>query len=48
MILRELTSIIQSKLNSGKAIIVLGPRQSGKTTVLESIARTEGSFLLLK
>jgi len=47
MITRKLTSIIQSKLKSGKAIIILGPRQSGKTTLLESIARTEGSFLLL-
>lgn len=47
MILRELTSIIQSKLSSGKAIIVLGPRQSGKTTLLEFIARSERSFLLL-
>lgn len=47
MIKRELAGIIQSKLNKGKAIIVLGPRQSGKTTLLESIARDQGSFLLL-
>lgn len=30
------------KLGSGKAIIVLGPRQSGKTTLLQAIAAHTG------
>jgi predicted AAA+ superfamily ATPase len=47
MIQRELGPIIESRLNSGKAIIVLGPRQSGKTTLLETIAHLHGPFLLL-
>lgn len=46
MIKRELQTIIKSKLYGGKAIIVTGPRQSGKTTLLEQIAGKEGKYKL--
>ena len=36
MIPRELTKSIESKSGDPKAIIILGPRQSGKTTLLKS------------
>ncbi len=39
MITRSLQSVINEKLNKGKAIIVLGPRQTGKTTLLKLIAK---------
>ena len=45
MILRQLETCILSKLNKGKAIIVLGPRQVGKTTLLEKIASLSGPYL---
>jgi uncharacterized protein len=38
MIQRILQNIIVSKLNKGKAIIILGARQVGKTTLLKQIA----------
>jgi uncharacterized protein len=37
MIKRIIQNIIEKKLNDKKAIILLGPRQSGKTTLLHSI-----------
>ncbi len=37
MIKRELETIIKSKLNSGKAIILMGARQVGKTTLIKNI-----------
>ncbi len=37
MIFRFLTTSIRNRLNTGKAIILLGPRQCGKTTLLKSI-----------
>lgn len=45
MITRLLESTILSKLNAGKAIIILGPRQTGKTTLLEKIAKQSGDYL---
>ncbi|MCK5077631.1 MAG: ATP-binding protein, partial [Calditrichia bacterium] len=39
MILRNLYNIIRDRLFQGKAIIILGPRQSGKTTLLRFIER---------
>jgi predicted AAA+ superfamily ATPase len=36
-IIRSLGSLIQSRLFEGKAIILLGPRQAGKTTLIKSI-----------
>ncbi|NOZ46716.1 MAG: ATP-binding protein [Chlorobi bacterium] len=47
MIKRELEDIIISKLNTGKAIIILGPRQTGKTTLLNKIASAKKDYLLL-
>ena len=47
MINRLLTPIIRSKLGKGKAIIVLGPRQVGKTTLLKEIAEKKGTYLFL-
>lgn len=38
MIKRVLESVVYDKLGSGKAIVILGPRQSGKTTLLKRIA----------
>jgi len=40
MITRELFQLILSKSNDSKAIIILGPRQSGKTTLLKSLFET--------
>ncbi|MDR0970295.1 MAG: AAA family ATPase [Lentimicrobiaceae bacterium] len=37
MISRILTESISSRLGSGKAIIVMGPRQVGKTTMLRTL-----------
>jgi len=37
MIKRILEQRIRSKINSGKAIILMGPRQTGKTTLLNTI-----------
>jgi uncharacterized protein len=47
MIKRELEKKILSKLKSGKAIIILGPRQTGKTTLLEKIAEEAGEYLMI-
>ena len=41
MIKRELSSIAKSKLFTGKAIIILGPRQSGKTTLVKELLEKE-------
>ncbi|MDX2430147.1 MAG: AAA family ATPase [Bacteroides sp.] len=42
MILRILENKIQAELYKGKAIIVFGPRQAGKTTLVKSIAQSSG------
>jgi predicted AAA+ superfamily ATPase len=47
MIARELEKIISSKITKGKAVILLGPRQTGKTTLLEKIAGKSGDYLLI-
>ena len=47
MIDRQLENVIKSRINSGKAIVLLGPRQTGKTTLLTKIASETGDFLLL-
>ena len=38
MIERELQSVIEGKLFKGKAIIIMGPRQVGKTTLLNQLS----------
>ena len=47
MIERQIKSRLQRQWNSGKVLIVLGPRQVGKTTLLDQLCRNEGEFLLL-
>ncbi|MBM3436920.1 MAG: ATP-binding protein [Bacteroidetes bacterium] len=48
MVKREIEEIILQNFNKGKAIIILGPRQVGKTTLLEIIkSRTGGEILEL-
>lgn len=37
MITRRLEAVITGRLFKGKAVVVLGPRQSGKTTLLRQI-----------
>lgn len=39
MVKRQLTSLILTKLSDTKAIIILGPRQAGKSTLLEHIEK---------
>jgi predicted AAA+ superfamily ATPase len=47
MIPRQLEPVIKRRLGTGKAIIVTGPRQTGKTTLLKKIADEQGGYLLL-
>jgi len=46
MYIRYLSDRIEKRMNSGKAIVVIGPRQVGKTTLIESILKTEDYLLL--
>lgn len=43
---RYLRERIENRLGSGKAIIVIGPRQVGKTTLIESILESKAYLLL--
>ena len=43
---RYLSDIIKKRIGSGKAIIVIGPRQVGKTTLIESILEKEEYLFL--
>jgi predicted AAA+ superfamily ATPase len=47
MITRQLENIILEKEGSGKAIILLGPRQTGKTTLIRKILGQTGEFYFL-
>jgi uncharacterized protein len=47
MIERHLKKEIDRRWNSGKAIIVIGPRQVGKTTLLQQICAGRGDYLFL-
>jgi predicted AAA+ superfamily ATPase len=47
MIKRELESIIQSKLGKGKAILLMGARQVGKTTLLKNLFKQNSGVLWL-
>lgn len=46
MIIRDLTSIIQKKLNKGKVILLIGPRQVGKTTLINSLLKNMAYLFL--
>ena len=47
MIKRELQNLIESKLYKGKAIILIGARQVGKTTLLKSLLSESDKLLWL-
>ncbi len=47
MIQRVLKQQLEQRWDSGKAIIVLGPRQVGKTTLLKQICEEKGNYLFL-
>jgi len=47
MIKRQLQLIIQGMLFKGKAILIFGPRQVGKTTLLKSIDKNYDQVLWL-
>jgi predicted AAA+ superfamily ATPase len=47
MIERLLRQEIEKRWATGKAIIILGPRQVGKTTLLKKICQEKGDFLFL-
>lgn len=46
MITRQITSVLNSKINDQKIIILIGPRQVGKTTLLQNHFKTEETLLL--
>lgn len=46
MIRRRLESVIRERLFKGKAILVLGPRQTGKTTLLKEITNDQKGDVL--
>ena len=45
MIQRQLQSLLQEKLHRGKAIILIGARQTGKTTLLKELVQNSESTL---
>jgi predicted AAA+ superfamily ATPase len=44
---RDIINIWQKKWNSGKVMILIGPRQVGKTTLIKSICESEGDYLFV-
>lgn len=46
MYTRYLCDIVKKRIGTGKAIVVIGPRQVGKTTLIESILKTRDYLLL--
>ena len=47
MIERKLRQMLLAQWNSGKVLIVLGPRQVGKTTLITSLCESKGDYLFL-
>lgn len=47
MIDRLLETQLEARWGTGKALVVLGPRQVGKTTLLKKLCEQKGSYLLL-
>lgn len=45
MLNRTLTKELEKRWNSGKAIVILGPRQVGKTTLLKAMCEKDGKYL---
>ncbi len=46
MYTRYLSAKIEKKIGSGKAVVIIGPRQVGKTTLIEKILKTRDYLLL--
>lgn len=44
---RKLKGNLLEKWNSGKVLIVIGPRQVGKTTLIRSLCEAEGNYLFI-
>ncbi|HSQ46379.1 MAG TPA: ATP-binding protein, partial [Lutibacter sp.] len=44
---RKLRDNLLAQWNSGKVLIVIGPRQVGKTTLLKSLCEAEGNYLFI-
>lgn len=47
MIERQLSSALNARMDDRKAIVVLGPRQTGKTTLIETLLKGRESVLVL-
>ena len=47
MIQRELIEILRNRIGKGKALVILGARQTGKTTLLKNIVANRKSVLWL-
>ena len=47
MIERLLKKVLLNQWDSGKVLIVIGPRQSGKTTLLTDLCERQGDFLFI-
>jgi predicted AAA+ superfamily ATPase len=47
MIERDLRALIEQRWTDGKAIVILGPRQVGKTTLLKQICTEKGAYQYL-
>lgn len=46
MYTRYISDIIEKKIGSGKAIVVIGPRQVGKTTLIETVLKNKDYLFL--
>lgn len=44
---RDLKIQLEAKWNSGKVLILIGPRQVGKTTLVRSLCDVEGNYLFI-
>ena len=47
MIIRQIQAVIESQLFKGKAVVVIGARQVGKSTLLRAIASAQSSTYLM-
>jgi uncharacterized protein len=47
VIQRDITASLLERWDSGKVLILIGPRQVGKTTLIKSICEAEGDYLFI-